>query len=129
MNKNNPKSLDAALTTINNPNTTCQDPHIASRALQIPDPEAQVLHCTSLQALINSENTLYHLATLYTILYTSTWQVERVLDPPLDEMVAAHLRGCWAWAESDFMEAYRYWLYTVYSLQCTLPYPPGARSW
>lgn len=51
-----------------------QDPHIASRALQIPDPEAQV---------------------------------ERMLDPPLDEMVAAHLRGCWAWAESDFMEAYR----------------------
>lgn len=34
-------------------------------------------------------------------------QVERVLDQPLDEMVAAHLRGCWAWAESDFSEAYR----------------------
>jgi len=51
-----------------------QDPHIASRSLQIPDPECQV---------------------------------ERVLDPPLDEMVAAHLRGCWAWAESDFSEAYR----------------------
>ena len=34
-------------------------------------------------------------------------QVERVLDPPLDEMVAAHLRGCWALAESDFIEAYK----------------------
>ena len=34
-------------------------------------------------------------------------QVERVLDPPLDEMVAAHVRGCWAWSESDMMEAYK----------------------
>lgn len=34
-------------------------------------------------------------------------QVERVLDQPLDEMVAAHLRGCWAWAEGDMMEAYK----------------------
>ena len=30
-----------------------------------------------------------------------------MLDPPLDEMVAAHLRGCWALAESDFIEAYK----------------------
>ena len=29
--------------------------------------------------------------------------VERVLDPPLDEMIAAHLRACWAWANSDFV--------------------------
>ena len=34
-------------------------------------------------------------------------QVERVLDPPLDEMVAAHVRGCWAWSESDMLEAYK----------------------
>ena len=34
-------------------------------------------------------------------------QVERLLDPPLDEMVAAHVRGCWAWSESDMMEAYK----------------------
>ena len=33
--------------------------------------------------------------------------VERVLDPPLDEMVAAHIRGCWAWSEGDMMEAYK----------------------
>jgi len=33
--------------------------------------------------------------------------VERVLDPPLDEMIAAHLRACWAWANSDFVEAYK----------------------
>ena len=34
-------------------------------------------------------------------------QVERVLDPPLDEMVAAHLRACWAWSNSDMVEAYK----------------------
>ena len=34
-------------------------------------------------------------------------QVERLMDPPLDEMVAAHIRGCWAWSESDMMEAYK----------------------
>ena len=34
-------------------------------------------------------------------------QVERVLDPPLDEMVAAHLRACWAWGNSDMIEAYK----------------------
>lgn len=33
--------------------------------------------------------------------------VERILDPPLDEMIAAHLRACWAWANSDFIEAYK----------------------
>ncbi len=26
--------------------------------------------------------------------------VERALDQPLDEVVAAHLRSCWAWANS-----------------------------
>ncbi len=26
--------------------------------------------------------------------------VERVLDQPLDEMIAAHLRACWAWSNS-----------------------------
>ena len=39
--------------------------------------------------------------------FETKFQVERVLDPPLDEMVAAHLRGCWALAESDFIEAYK----------------------
>jgi len=34
-------------------------------------------------------------------------QVERILDPPLDEMVAAHIRGCWAWDSGDMMEAYK----------------------
>jgi len=34
-------------------------------------------------------------------------QVERVVDQPLDEMVAAHLRGCWAVAEGDYIEAYK----------------------
>jgi len=34
-------------------------------------------------------------------------QVERVLDQPLDEMVAAHLRACWAWGNSDMIEAYK----------------------
>jgi len=33
--------------------------------------------------------------------------VERILDPPLDEMVAAHLRGCWALSEGDMLEAYK----------------------
>ena len=33
--------------------------------------------------------------------------MERLLDPPLDEMVAAHVRGCWAWSESDMLEAYK----------------------
>lgn len=33
--------------------------------------------------------------------------VERMLDQPLDEMIAAHLRACWAWANSDFEEAYK----------------------
>jgi len=34
-------------------------------------------------------------------------QVERILDPPLDEMVAAHLRGCWARDRGDSLEAYK----------------------
>jgi len=51
-----------------------QDPHVANRALQVAEPEAQV---------------------------------ERAVEPPLDELVAAHVRGCWAWAESDFNEAFR----------------------
>ena len=34
-------------------------------------------------------------------------QVERLLDPPLDEMVAAHLRGCWARDRGDSLEAYQ----------------------
>jgi len=34
-------------------------------------------------------------------------QVERMLDPPLDEMVAAHVRGCWAWDKGDMLEAYK----------------------
>ena len=33
--------------------------------------------------------------------------VERVLDPPLDEMVAAHVRGCWARDTGDSLEAYK----------------------
>jgi hypothetical protein len=33
--------------------------------------------------------------------------VERVIDQPLDEMVAAHLRACWAWANSEFGEAFK----------------------
>ncbi|XP_071084842.1 PCI domain-containing protein 2-like [Haliotis cracherodii] len=33
-------------------------------------------------------------------------QVQRVLDPPFDEMVAAHVRCCWAVANHDFIEAY-----------------------
>jgi len=33
--------------------------------------------------------------------------VERILEPPLDEMTAAHLRACWAWAKSDFIEAFK----------------------
>ena len=35
------------------------------------------------------------------------YQVERILDPPLDEMVAAHLRGCWARDRGDSLEAYQ----------------------
>jgi len=34
-------------------------------------------------------------------------QVERVLEQPLDEMVAAHIRACWAWANADFVEAFK----------------------
>ena len=30
-----------------------------------------------------------------------------MLDPPLDEMVAAHVRGCWAWDKGDMLEAYK----------------------
>ncbi|GFG29797.1 hypothetical protein Cfor_00230 [Coptotermes formosanus] len=33
--------------------------------------------------------------------------VERVLEPPLDEIVAAHLRCVWAVNNQDFVEAYR----------------------
>ena len=33
--------------------------------------------------------------------------VERVLDNPIDELVAAHLRGCWAAAKKDYVEAYK----------------------
>ena len=33
--------------------------------------------------------------------------MERILDPPLDEMVAAHLRGCWARDRGDSLEAYK----------------------
>lgn len=34
-------------------------------------------------------------------------EVERVLDSPIDELVAAHLRACWAVARRDFVEAYK----------------------
>ena len=43
-----------------------------------------------------------------------------MLDPPLDEMVAAHLRGCWALAESDFIEAYK----CVRLFECVRKYVP-----
>jgi len=33
--------------------------------------------------------------------------VERMLDQPLDEVVAAHIRACWAYANSDFEEAFK----------------------
>ena len=34
--------------------------------------------------------------------------MERVLDSPIDELVAAHLRACWAVAvKKDFVEAYK----------------------
>lgn len=33
--------------------------------------------------------------------------VESALDSPLDELVAAHLRACWAVAKRDFLEAYK----------------------
>ena len=33
--------------------------------------------------------------------------VESALDSPLDELVAAHLRACWAVAKNDFLEAYK----------------------
>ena len=33
--------------------------------------------------------------------------MERILDPPLDEMVAAHIRGCWARDRGDSLEAYK----------------------
>jgi len=33
--------------------------------------------------------------------------VERLLEQPLDEMVAAHLRGCWAAGKSDWGEAFK----------------------
>ncbi|XP_069677150.1 PCI domain-containing protein 2 [Periplaneta americana] len=33
--------------------------------------------------------------------------VERVLEPPLDEIIAAHLRSVWAVNNQDFVEAYR----------------------
>jgi hypothetical protein len=33
--------------------------------------------------------------------------VERTLEQPLDEVVAAHLRACWAWANSEFNEAFK----------------------
>ena len=33
--------------------------------------------------------------------------VERVLDNPIDELVAAHLRGCWAISKKDYVEAYK----------------------
>ena len=33
--------------------------------------------------------------------------VENALDSPLDELVAAHLRACWAVAKNDFLEAYK----------------------
>ncbi len=34
-------------------------------------------------------------------------EVERVLDNPIDELVAAHIRAIWATAKKDFVEAYR----------------------
>ena len=33
--------------------------------------------------------------------------VESFLDSPLDELVAAHLRACWAVSKRDFVEAYK----------------------
>eukprot|EP00088_Acartia_fossae_P047751 TRINITY_DN5185_c0_g1_i5.p1 TRINITY_DN5185_c0_g1~~TRINITY_DN5185_c0_g1_i5.p1 ORF type:complete len:409 (-),score=81.85 TRINITY_DN5185_c0_g1_i5:484-1683(-) len=33
--------------------------------------------------------------------------VERMLEQPLDEVVAAHIRACWAWANSEFSEAFK----------------------
>ena len=33
--------------------------------------------------------------------------VERVLDNPIDELVAAHLRGIWATSRRDYVEAYK----------------------
>ena len=33
--------------------------------------------------------------------------MERYLESPLDELVAAHLRACWAVAGRDFVEAYK----------------------
>ena len=34
-------------------------------------------------------------------------EVERILDNPIDELVAAHLRACWANAKKDYVESYR----------------------
>ena len=33
--------------------------------------------------------------------------VERILDNPIDELVAAHLRGIWATSRRDYVEAYK----------------------
>ena len=33
--------------------------------------------------------------------------VDRELEPPIDELVAAHLRACWAVSKKDFVEAYK----------------------
>ena len=34
-------------------------------------------------------------------------QVSAVLQEPIDELVAAHLRACWASAKKDYVEAYK----------------------
>lgn len=33
--------------------------------------------------------------------------MERILEQPLDEIVAAHIRGCWARDKGDSLEAYK----------------------
>ena len=33
--------------------------------------------------------------------------MDRELEPPIDELVAAHLRACWAVSKKDFVEAYK----------------------
>ena len=34
-------------------------------------------------------------------------EVERILEEPINELVAAHLRACWAVSKKDYVEAYK----------------------
>ncbi|CAL1545782.1 unnamed protein product [Lymnaea stagnalis] len=47
-----------------------------------------------------------HVASPHLQLERADNQCRRVLESPFDEMVAAHLRCCWAVGNHDFAEAY-----------------------